>query len=395
MKDKFLQLHLLFAYGPSILNRDDQGRHKTAMVGGVERLRYSSQCAKRAWRTSDLFKTTVEGHVGIRTRYLYQGIIDHLVSNAIAVEKDAKKVAFEIAARWAKAQDAADDAPDGEGAASGEADASSAEATAETKGKKKAASKKAKATEPTQVLFLFSDSEWKKVLAVAEELVLKKRKDVALSDFLDGNATTAVDVALWGRMLAQNHRYTVTASCAVSHAITTHKALVEDDYFSACDDCADLGGEVGAGASHIDTKSFGAGVYYQYVCLNRAQLLESLGGDTDLANLAIAGLIKTVTQVTPTAGQSTHAHATRAAYVLAEIGDAQPRSLAAAFTRPVRGGDALADSVTALTNWRTKLDALDGQCWSRDAVRDATRSEPIGSLGALIDLGQITPAESV
>jgi CRISPR system Cascade subunit CasC len=383
LKDKFLQLHLVFSYGPAILNRDDQGRHKTALVGGIERLRYSSQCAKRAWRTSDLFHDAVEGHVGTRTRYIYKGIIEHLISEAGGEhdEKTARGVAFNIAALWKKAQAKGETEADGD---------PTADAAVEDKSANKKAAKKKAGADPTQVLFLFSDAEWRKALAVAEELARGQRKDVQLSDFLSGNDTTAVDVALWGRMLAENKDYSVTASCSVSHAITTHKGIVEDDYFSACDDRPDLAGDAGPGASHIDSKSFGAGVFYHYICVDREQLLAHLGDNLTLANLAIAGLIKTATQVTPTAGQSTHAHGTRAAYILAEIGDQQPRSLAAAFTKPIRGGDALTSTVEALTSWRQKLDALDGQCWSKVAVRDATGSEARGSLDDLIALGRIS-----
>lgn len=39
----WIQLHLLTAYPPSNLNRDDLGRPKTAVVGGESRLRISSQ----------------------------------------------------------------------------------------------------------------------------------------------------------------------------------------------------------------------------------------------------------------------------------------------------------------------------------------------------------------
>ncbi|KAA8425643.1 type I-E CRISPR-associated protein Cas7/Cse4/CasC, partial [Acetobacter sp. DmW_125123] len=48
---RFLQLHLLTFYPPSNVNRDDTGNPKTATVGGVTRLRISSQALKRAWRT--------------------------------------------------------------------------------------------------------------------------------------------------------------------------------------------------------------------------------------------------------------------------------------------------------------------------------------------------------
>ncbi len=55
MKHRFLQLHVLTAFGPSNLNRDDLGMPKTAVFGNVPRLRVSSQSLKRAWRTSDVF----------------------------------------------------------------------------------------------------------------------------------------------------------------------------------------------------------------------------------------------------------------------------------------------------------------------------------------------------
>lgn len=52
----FIQLHLLTAYAPANLNRDESGRPKTAFMGGVERLRVSSQSLKRAWRVSETLK---------------------------------------------------------------------------------------------------------------------------------------------------------------------------------------------------------------------------------------------------------------------------------------------------------------------------------------------------
>ena len=48
MMSDFLQLHFLTTYGPSNLNRDDTGRPKSVVFGGVPRLRVSSQSLKRA-----------------------------------------------------------------------------------------------------------------------------------------------------------------------------------------------------------------------------------------------------------------------------------------------------------------------------------------------------------
>lgn len=63
---RFIQLHILTAYPPANLNRDDQGRPKTARMGGYERLRVSSQCLKRTWRTSQIFEDAIDK--GVRTK---------------------------------------------------------------------------------------------------------------------------------------------------------------------------------------------------------------------------------------------------------------------------------------------------------------------------------------
>jgi hypothetical protein len=65
--NRFIQLHLLTFYPPANLNRDDTGRPKTAVLGGFPRLRVSSQALKRAWRESDAFANTLDGHLGKRT----------------------------------------------------------------------------------------------------------------------------------------------------------------------------------------------------------------------------------------------------------------------------------------------------------------------------------------
>ena len=75
---RFVQLHLLTAYPPANLNRDDLGRPKTAVFGGVTRLRLSSQALKRAIRTSDGFRAALEGHLGQRTQRIGEVVERHL-----------------------------------------------------------------------------------------------------------------------------------------------------------------------------------------------------------------------------------------------------------------------------------------------------------------------------
>ncbi len=77
--NKFIQLHILTSYPPSNLNRDDMGRPKTAKMGGVDRLRISSQSLKRCWRTSDIFKSALSERIGTRTKVLGLNIYKKLL----------------------------------------------------------------------------------------------------------------------------------------------------------------------------------------------------------------------------------------------------------------------------------------------------------------------------
>ncbi|MFN7049781.1 type I-E CRISPR-associated protein Cas7/Cse4/CasC, partial [Proteus mirabilis] len=87
---QFIQLHILTSYAPSNLNRDDLGRPKTAIMGGFERLRISSQSLKRHWRTSELFNIALSGNIGIRTKKFGLQLYDALIEGGVS-EKNAKK----------------------------------------------------------------------------------------------------------------------------------------------------------------------------------------------------------------------------------------------------------------------------------------------------------------
>src|SRR4029450_4570175 len=97
----FVQVHLLTSYPPACLNRDDLNRPKTAVMGGVQRLRVSSQSLKRAWRTSDTFKEALSGYIGTRTKEMGLRVYEHLQRAGVA-EKSAKEWAQKIADRFGK-----------------------------------------------------------------------------------------------------------------------------------------------------------------------------------------------------------------------------------------------------------------------------------------------------
>jgi CRISPR system Cascade subunit CasC len=201
---------------------------------------------------------------------------------------------------------------------------------------------------------------------------------------------SAVDIAMFGRMLASNPGFSVEAAVQVAHAITVHKASVEDDYFTAVDDLNR--GDVDSGAAHIGETGFGSGVYYLYLCINRELLDENLGKDSALRNRALAALIEAVAQVAPTGKQNSFASRAYASLVLAEKGDQQPRSLSLAFLKPVSnpGGesDIAAKAIKALSDKRKSLEAMygaSGECLA--AVEGEYRpqlQEATGSLKELI-----------
>ena len=99
---RFIQLHVLTAYPPANLNRDDTGRPKTALVGDALRLRISSQSLKRAWRTSDVFEESVGGgHLGRRTKLLGVELYRTLTAGGVG-EKSARVWARAIAGQFGK-----------------------------------------------------------------------------------------------------------------------------------------------------------------------------------------------------------------------------------------------------------------------------------------------------
>jgi len=314
---RFLQLHLLTFFPPANLNRDDTGRPKTAVVGGATRLRLSSQALKRAWRTSPVFETALAGHMGSRTQRFGETVQAHLIKGGMAAEA-AMDTAREIAGVFGKAKDAKDPNP----------------------------------ARIEQLAFL-SPEEQAGALALADRRLAGENVKAEAATLLR-QSDTAADIALFGRMLASDPQYNREAAAQVAHAITTHKVTVEDDYYTAVDDLKTKAEDAGAG--FLGEAAFGSGVFYLYLCIDRALLIKNLGGDAALAATAIGALVEAAATVAPSGKQNSFAAHGRAHYVLAERGDAQPRTLAGAFAKPVTGTDLVTDSVKALTDFRAALD---------------------------------------
>jgi CRISPR system Cascade subunit CasC len=319
----FLQLHLLTSYPPACLNRDDLNRPKTAMMGGVPRLRISSQSLKRAWRTSEQFEASLKNHVGTRTKLMGVQVYQHLTKAGVA-ESKAKEWTQAIAAQFGKLKAKKQDAPLND--------------------------------LEIEQLAHFSPEETAAIFDLATKLAEEGRAPTEDELKLLREKHKAADIALFGRMLADSPKYNVEAACQVAHAVTVHRAAVEDDFFTAVDDLNTR--EEDAGSAHMGEQGFGAGLFYVYLCIDCNLLKANLNDDTELAGKAIRALIDAATKVAPTGKQNSFASRAWAYYGLAEKGSRQPRSLSLAFMKPVREGDMLTDAAKALETMRGNLDKV-------------------------------------
>jgi CRISPR system Cascade subunit CasC len=344
---RFIQLHALTIYAPSNLNRDDTGRPKTARFGGVERLRISSQALKRAIRTSDGFKDRLTQHRGTRTQRLGETIQQHLVAKGQTPDA-ALEIARKIAEVFGKLKDPKDANP----------------------------------THIEQLAFI-SPEEQAQAIALADQAASGKKlpdKKDELVETLLRKADTAVDIAMFGRMLADNPEYNREAAVQIAHAITTHKVDVEDDFYTAVDDLKKSAEDAGAG--FIGELGFGSGVFYTYACIDKALLASNLDGNAALADDAIAALIEGLATASPGGKQASFASRARASYLRAEKGGQQPRSLAAAFFKPVRGEDLLSLSIKAIGDTAAAMDKAYGKC--ADATTEMNVAAGTGTLQDII-----------
>ena len=313
----YVDIHIIQSLPPSCVNRDDSGSPKSAVYGGVRRLRVSSQSWKRATRLyfNDLLDAK---DVGVRTKRVVEVLAERITEDAPELADAAAGLAEKVFAA-AKIK------------------------LSSPRGKKDAPQ------ESGYLLFL-STSQIERLagLAIAsarggEALDAKTVKKI----FKEAHA---VDIALFGRMVADDTDLNVDAACQVAHAISTHAAENEYDFFTAVDDDKSRSEEEDAGAGMMGTVEFSSATMYRYATVNLDMLVENLG-DGDAALRALEVFIKGFCLSMPTGKQNTFANRTLPEAVVVSVRDDQPVSLVGAFEKPIRTNEAegyLARSVGAL-----------------------------------------------
>jgi CRISPR system Cascade subunit CasC len=317
-----IEIHVLQNFAPSNLNRDDTGAPKDALFGGTRRARISSQCLKRAVRQNFIRKKE-EGffqpdELAVRTKRLYKAIADRLAKKHEEAEILAKA---EIALSYVKLKA-------GEG------------------GK-------------TEYLLFLGQKEiaalaeaihqyWNELVPVADESKEKgksKGKKAAASEAPKEvrekiesifNGGKAVDLALFGRMLADMPEKNQNAACQVAHAISTHSVEREFDYYTAVDD---LKPDDSTGADMMGTVEFNSACFYRYAVVDWEKLVENLQNDRELAKKGLRAFLEGFVVAEPTGKQNTFAAHNPPEFVAVSVRrNAAPRSLANAFEMAVRVG---------------------------------------------------------
>ncbi|MGE3869891.1 MAG: type I-E CRISPR-associated protein Cas7/Cse4/CasC [Pseudorhodoplanes sp.] len=327
---RFVQLHVLTAYPPSNPNRDDLGRPKTALLGNVPRMRISSQALKRAIRENFDFRAALEGRLGERTQRLGDKVAEHLRARGLD-ESRAIEIARQISGAFGKIKGEKDDNP--------------------------AQIEQLAFISPEEKVFAFELAD----RAVAGESL---PKDKELAQTVLRKADSAVDIAMFGRMLAGSPEFNREAAVQMAHAITVNRVEVENDYYTAVDDLK-LPTE-DAGAGFIGEAGFAAGVFYLYACVDRALLVENLGGDRELAARAIEALVRALACASPSGKRNSFGNHVRAEFILAERGNGQNRILTNAFIEPVGPGNQVDLSAAKLEKLRLDFAAVYDKDWDAD-----------------------------
>jgi CRISPR system Cascade subunit CasC len=317
-----IELHIIQNVAPSNLNRDDTGAPKDAEFGGVRRARLSSQSLKRAMREAFVLPSDMGLGKAVRTLQLVTAVDDILKESRGSAEIAMRHKAIHVALAAA--------------------------------GIKVDAEKNATqyllflpARSATQIAQLV-DAHWD-VLSAAEISGDGKKKgksaDSSLSKELVNalknimkEATATPEIALFGRMVADEPTWNVDAACQVAHALSVNRVSSEFDFFTAVDD---LKQDTGAGM--MGTVQFGSSTFYRYLVVDVDAYMANLADHKSpyspelkaVARASLAAFIEVAVKALPSGKQNTFAAHNLPSLVMAVVRSDAPVSLTNAFLKPV------------------------------------------------------------
>ncbi|MFI8434332.1 type I-E CRISPR-associated protein Cas7/Cse4/CasC [Streptomyces sp. NPDC079020] len=384
MTRTILDIHILQTVPPSNLNRDDTGTPKSATYGGVRRSRVSSQAWKRATREafSELLDTS---QLGIRTKK----VAEVLAGRILALDPSpTRAAALEMAAETMQV-------------------ATGSKITVPTRKTKEDVEDPA--GESTYLMFL-SGRQFDALAGLAVEggkggdikalkAFLKVKENRARAKQLAGTEHS-VDIALFGRMVADSTDLNVDAAAQVAHALSVHAVEVESDYYTAVDD---KNTDAEAGAGMIGSIDFNSATLYRYAAVDVDQLQRNLGTGqredrpVEPTRQAVTAFLESFITSLPTGKINTFANQTLPTAVIVKVRSRRPVSYVAAFEKPVstgKGGGFLQKSCERLATFVPGLEssyglADSGQGW---VLRVGEETGALAALGAEVNLSGLLTA---
>lgn len=312
-----IEFHILQSFPVTCLNRDDVGAPKTAIVGGVTRARVSSQCWKRQVRLA-----MPEFGIKLATRTKQtESLFTRACLEAGAEEKNA------LACGKKMAELLVDD-----------------------------------------TLLFISETEAKAFAEYArdlgfDELKLKDKELAKVAKKAINPAVDALDIALFGRMVAKAADMNVEAAASFAHAISTHKVSNEVEFFTALDDL-----QTEPGSSHMGSLEFNSATYYRYISLDLGQLAQALGED-DLKK-AIAAFTQALFVAVPNARQTTQSGASPWEFARVMVRKGQRLQVPFETAVKAKDGGFLQPSIEMLKTYLDKKEKLSGSLFGKLASYD-------------------------
>lgn len=384
MSRTILDLHVLQTVPPSNLNRDDTGAPKTAVYGGVRRARVSSQAWKRAARMAFNHLLSPED-LGVRTKRVAETLAERIRRLDDSIEE---KEAWTLAAETIQT-----------------ATGSKIEVP---KRKADAAKKKgedAPAPESAYLMFLSTRQlDGLAELAVEGRADIKaflKDKDIKKQAKEIADTRHSIDIALFGRMVADGADINVDAAAQVAHAISVHAVENEFDYYTAVDD-RNPADETGAGM--IGTVEFNSATLYRYAALDvdllRGNLGKGLREDepvTEPVRRAVEAFVQGFITSMPTGKVNTFGNHTLPDAVVVKIRSSRPISFVSAFEEPCRAtanGGHLQEASARLARYVPEIEKAygisdDTRTW---VLRVGKNTEPLSELGTQVSLPELVSA---
>lgn len=316
----FIDVHILQTVPPSNINRDDTGSPKTARFGGVKRARVSSQAWKKA--TRDLFPDALDGdEIGQRTVYAVEMIAQIVEELVPDVDHDQATEAAEkaLSATGIKVKD-----------------------------------------NVTGYLLFISPGQTRALANLAAQSIesgdaVDKKAAKEVLDVKKNPLLNAVDVAMFGRMVADAPDLNVDASVQVAHAIGIGKMEPEFDYFTALDDRSP---EDNAGAAMIETTEFTSSTLYRYANIDVRHLCENLGS-ARVACRGVEAFLRSFVLSMPTGKQNSFANRTLPDAIVIQMRASQPVSLVNAFEKPVEAREGKSQVEIACERLAAQEEAID------------------------------------